>query len=161
LVRARSGGALDAALRPGHDEHDLGELHRKLDHLITSCVPEDHLPTALEMLNEAFGGRRYGEHEVEDEEQEEHPARERMRGFLQNKGATDEDVEELFAMLDEMPRNAREGGMGGRLSEYDREARDRKRGARDRRRPAMDSASAASSFEKMFGTHAARIKQAF
>jgi hypothetical protein len=52
--------------------------------------------------------------------------------------------------LEEMPRNAQEGGMGGRASED-------RRGGRDRRRGAMDSRiAAADSFEAMFGT--SRIK---
>lgn len=61
----------------------------------------------------------------------------------------------------DLPRNSREGGMGGRVSEYEREARDRKRMAGDRRRRqlASDAADerAEQSFNDMF-PEAARIR---
>jgi hypothetical protein len=149
-------GALDAALmrKVGRDA-DLGErdeLRRKLEALLQHHVHEDRLGEALEDLAECFGDRKvYGDVEEPDEE---HPARARMRAFLQRKGASDEDVDELFEQLDreEMPRNAREGGMGGRVGEAD--DRRLRRGARDRR---MAADSADDSFNRMF-PGAARIQ---
>ena len=117
------------------------------------------------MRDEYLGRAEYDRaHEAEDEEELE--GRSRCGRFLAERGCNDEDIDELFSMLDREPeaednveeeddlqRNGREGSMGGRVSEYDREAGDRKRMARDRRRQmASDAADerAEQSFDQMF-----------
>jgi hypothetical protein len=129
-------------------------------------------PHERAMRDEYLGRAEYDRaHEAEDEEESE--GRSRMRAYLAERGCNDEDIDELFSMLDREPeaednveeeddlqRNGREGSMGGRVSEYDREAGDRKRMARDRRRQmASDAADerAEQSFDQMF-PDAARIR---
>jgi hypothetical protein len=112
----------------------------------------------MELLNEHLpGGKVYGDrHEADDEEHDEPDRehdRERMREYLESKG-TDESI--ISDVLEMMPRNAREGGMGGRVGEAD----DRRRRADDRhRRDARDrrmAADSSDSFNRMF-PDAARI----
>jgi hypothetical protein len=165
-------GALDSAMRSmrrgGRDEMRYGrddeerdaDLHEKLREIIERHMDGDGALEALEALNEVFGGKVYGS-EVDDEEREGPPDhdrmgerdREHMRQFLQDKNCSDEEIEEV---LSHMPRNAREGGAGGRLARLEgRRADDRR--ARDRR-PAMDGTTAEQRAEEMFGL--SRIKQA-
>jgi hypothetical protein len=155
-------GALDSVNRTmrrhGRDA-DLGEhdgLRGKLEALLQHHIDEDRVGEALEDLAEIFGDRKvYGDrHEADDET--EHPALAKMRSFLTDKGASDEEVDELFEMLerDEMlPHNAF-GGQGGRVHEDRHRADDRHRRGADRRRMAGD---ATDSFNRFY-PGAARIQ---
>jgi hypothetical protein len=152
-------GALDAALKKVGRDADLGErddLRRSLEALLERHVQEDRLMEAIEDLNTVFGDRKvYGDRgrEADDEEHEGH--HEALREFAGRHGLSDDATEELVELS--MPRNAREGGMGGRVHEADDRrrhgARDRHRGAGDRR---MAADSATDSFNRMF-PGAARI----
>jgi hypothetical protein len=154
-------GALDAALRKAKDkardsdpdqERDLTALRGKLEEFLAQALPESHYQSAMDLLDEHLpGGKVYGE-PVEDEEEYEtlrsklpdhaDDDRERMANYMRDRGCSDAEIE---SVLEKMPRNASEGGAGGRTSED-------RRGARDRgRRPAMDSRTAADRFEEMFG----------
>jgi len=145
-------GAMDSALkRYGRDADDLGErdtLRRRLEALLERHVHEDRLGEALEDLATCYGDRKvYG-----DQDDDEHPDHERLSRFAEQHGLSDDAVEELHELWS-MPRNAREGGMGGRVGE--READDRRwRAARDRHRQAMD---AEDSFNRFY-PGAARIQ---
>jgi hypothetical protein len=154
-------GALDAALRKrGHDadlgEHDA-EFYRKLENLLQYHVPEEHLQAAISDLNEICGGKVYGdvrEHEADDDDFDEHPDHEKLHEFAEKHHLGDDAEEELHELWS-MPRNAREGGMGGRAVGDRHHADDRRRrAARDRHRRADDRRMAAddgeSSFYKMF-----------
>ena len=160
LPRGTSAGALDSALRratdrrrPARDEDPderAQELREKLVEIIDRHMDGDAAVAAMQAVEHCFGGR------TADDEHEGPPDREgdrtRMRDFLEDRGCSDAEVAEVLA---QMPRNAREGGMGGRLAELEgRRADDRRRGGvRDRRPAAMDSAE--DTLEQMFG--AARI----
>jgi len=71
---------------------------------------------------------------IEDEESEvgrREKSREAMRSFLRDKQASDDEIDELFAMLDgedDLPRNATEGDAGGRFAKQ-RQAFDRAAGS--------------------------------
>jgi hypothetical protein len=124
-----------------------------LEAFLQRALPEDHYASAMDLLDEHLpGGKVYGE-PVEDEEEYE-TLRSKLpdhaddvRKYLADRGFSDDTIEEAIS---KMPRNASEGGAGGRTSE------DRRRGGRDRRH-AMDSA--ADSFDRMF-PEASRIKSA-
>jgi hypothetical protein len=145
--------ALDSAMRSKHggdeQERDLAELRRKLEHVLSQSLSDEAYSAALDALNEHLpeGGRTYGDEETEREwyQHEDEPREPREPDGEDEEG--------------EIPRNAREGGMGGATKTYgDRHADDRRRrrGARDSRLVAMD---AQDSFEAMF-PGVSRIKPA-
>jgi len=166
-------GALDAAKRQDaakrHGDEDtpsFGKLRVELDEMLARSLSEAELEEARALLDQHLGpaeeyDRAHDEDDDEDEGSEpEGKGRSRMRQFLAERGASDDDIDELFTRMDrdEMPHN----GGGGRVSE--REARE-VRGASDRqRRMAADHRAAersfdraAESFDRMF-PDAARIK---
>jgi hypothetical protein len=171
LIRAPYGtpaGALDQALkrasdkardrkRFGRDEdpdqdRNLGELRRKLEHMLSQCLKGEQYSAAMDLMDEAGlpGGQTYGDVDGQDEDggpdvkypdhKTDTDAEPKMRAFLSGK-LSEDDLEEAMS---QMPRSAIE---------------DRRRGGRDRRH-AMDSRSmtAAESFEQFYG--ASRIRHA-
>jgi hypothetical protein len=158
-------GALDSAMRSmkhGRDadpagEQNLAELRRELEEYLSGCsLKDEEYYGVIELLNEHLP-KRYGdevrerEREADDEEERVGPDHEELARFAERHGLSDDAAEELAEM---MPRNAREGGMGGRAVE-DRHADDRRRRADDRHRRGADRRrmagdSADDSFYRMF-----------
>jgi len=181
MPRSRLLGAVDSKRRAvdvrkhgdgDADVPDLGELHVMLDEMLSKVLSEGELESARAELDRVLRGaaREYDDGHGEDEDDDQHDGegtevegrgRSRARQFLAERGVSDSETDELFGMLNGMPKNGREGGMGGRL--HAEEARDRRRLAGDRRRQiAADerAADAESSFAKMF-PGAARIGNAY
>jgi hypothetical protein len=82
-------------------EHDLAELRRKLEQMLSHHLADQEIANALEMLDEHLPGQRYGQ--AEDEEGEEHPGQTKMRRFLEDRGVAEEDIE----MAAQRPRQVR------------------------------------------------------
>jgi hypothetical protein len=172
IVRAPYGtdprGALDSAMRRAKDrkygrdddpdqDRNLGELRRKLEHMLSQCLKGEQYSAAMDLMDEAGlpGGQTYGEVDGRDSDPDEtaeslwskfpdHIA-DGVRKYLADQGYSDDDIEAV------MPKSAMAGGMGG-------EAGDRRGRARDRRGAMDRSMSAAESFEAFYGT--SRIKHA-
>jgi hypothetical protein len=129
--------ALDAALKRADDrgdtrhvgsdqERDLSKLRSALEYHLGQCLSDEALHGALDILDEYLPGgehlghgKRYGEGE----------------GHYGHFPSEDESEEERHGEdeYEHLPRNAREGGMGGRTGE------DRRRHHADDRRMATDS----------------------
>jgi hypothetical protein len=141
--------ALDAALKRGtrgraHDAAEgisrtaegigaaaEGELRVALEEVICEALSGQEQQRALEILAQHLPAGYVPREEAEDEEEADRgrreASREAMRELLKARGASDNELEELFQMIDgldgDLPRNGTAGGAGGRLAD---KARDRR-----------------------------------